>query len=90
MAGNGGDLTPSDSRRRRRWSTLRPALARCVSRIQAAGVQVKDLESGLLDFPPARGGEEILLCWRVGEPEVACWHASPRASRAAARSTRTS
>ena len=34
-------------------------------------MQVKDLDSGLLDFPSERDGAEILLCWRVGEPEVA-------------------
>jgi hypothetical protein len=50
------------------------ALARCVAELEAAGVQVKDLQSGLLDFPSERDGEEILLCWRVGEPEVAWWH----------------
>ena len=50
------------------------AIARCVSQLEAAGVQVKDLTSGLLDFPSERDGEEILLCWRVGEPEVAWWH----------------
>ncbi len=49
-------------------------LARCVAELDAAGVQVKDLTSGLLDFPSERDGEEILLCWRVGEPEVAWWH----------------
>ena len=50
------------------------AIARCVSQLEAAGVQVKDLSTGLLDFPSERDGEEILLCWRVGEPEVAWWH----------------
>ena len=49
-------------------------LARCVTELDAAGVQVKDLATGLLDFPSERDGEEILLCWRVGEPEVAWWH----------------
>jgi hypothetical protein len=50
------------------------ALARCLAEIEAAGVQVKDLDTGLLDFPSERDGEEILLCWRLGEPEVAWWH----------------
>ena len=50
------------------------AIARCVAQLEAAGVQVKDLTTGLLDFPSERDGEEILLCWRVGEPEVAWWH----------------
>jgi hypothetical protein len=35
---------------------------------------VKDIDTGLLDFPSLRGGEEVLLCWRLGEDEVAWWH----------------
>jgi hypothetical protein len=74
-AGNGAGLNP---RQVTALDTLvrqeREALARCVSQIQAAGVQVKDLDSGLVDFPARRGEEEILLCWRVGEPEVGWWH----------------
>jgi len=35
---------------------------------------VKDLDAGLVDFPAVRGGERVLLCWRVGEDEVAWWH----------------
>ena len=43
-------------------------------RIQSAGAQVKDLDAGLLDFPSLRDGEEILLCWRLGEDEIEFWH----------------
>jgi hypothetical protein len=50
------------------------ALARCVARIQELGVLVKDLDRGLVDFPALRGDEEVLLCWQVGESEVAYWH----------------
>jgi hypothetical protein len=35
---------------------------------------VKDPETGLLDFPALRGGEEVLLCWRAGEDAVEWWH----------------
>jgi hypothetical protein len=38
------------------------------------GVLVKDLDRGLVDFPALRGDEEVLLCWEVGEDEVAYWH----------------
>lgn len=43
-------------------------------RIAADGVQVKDTELGLLDFPALRDGREVLLCWHVGEDEIAYWH----------------
>src|SRR5207247_2575248 len=49
-------------------------IADCVRQIDEAGVQVKDLDEGLLDFPARRGHEDVLLCWKVGEPEVAFWH----------------
>ncbi len=42
--------------------------------ILARGVQIKDVRAGLFDFPAWRDGEEVLLCWRVDEPEVAFWH----------------
>ncbi len=35
---------------------------------------MKDLDSGLLDFPSKRDGDVVLLCWRVGEPEIGWWH----------------
>ena len=42
--------------------------------LQAAGVLVKDLDRGLLDFPSRREGRDILLCWHVGEEEIRYWH----------------
>jgi hypothetical protein len=42
--------------------------------IDAIGVQVKDLDSGLLDFPCILEGETVLLCWKRGEPRIAFWH----------------
>ena len=46
------------------------AVARCVQELEKLGVQVKDLDRGLVDFPALRDGEEVLLCWQVGEDEV--------------------
>ena len=43
-------------------------------RLERLGVLVKDLDRGLVDFPALRDGEEVLLCWQVGEDEVAFWH----------------
>lgn len=45
-----------------------------LSEINAIGVQVKDLEIGLLDFPCKVDGEIVLLCWRMGEPTITHWH----------------
>jgi hypothetical protein len=42
--------------------------------IDASGVQVKDLDIGLLDFPCVLEGETVLLCWKRGEPRIEFWH----------------
>ena len=45
-----------------------------VQEIDEIGVQVKDLESGLLDFPCRMDDEVVLLCWKAGEPAIEHWH----------------
>jgi hypothetical protein len=48
--------------------------AAAVRELVALGVVVKDLDLGLLDFPAVRDGEEVELCWQVGEGAVEYWH----------------
>jgi hypothetical protein len=45
-----------------------------LAEIEAIGVQVKDLETGLLDFPCLIDGETVLLCWKMGESRIEFWH----------------
>ena len=45
-----------------------------VAEIDAIGVQVKDLEAGLLDFPYRLDDKVVLLCWRMGETSIEHWH----------------
>jgi hypothetical protein len=45
-----------------------------VQEIDAIGVQVKDLDTGLLDFPCQLGEEVVLLCWKMGEARITHWH----------------
>ena len=45
-----------------------------IAEIDFIGVQVKDLEAGLLDFPCRLDDEVVLLCWRMGEPAIEHWH----------------
>ena len=42
--------------------------------IDAMGVQVKDLDIGLLDFPCEVDGQIVLLCWKLGEKAITHWH----------------
>jgi hypothetical protein len=45
-----------------------------LSEINAIGVQVKDLDIGLLDFPCEVEGRIVLLCWKMGEQSITHWH----------------
>jgi hypothetical protein len=49
-------------------------LQRVIERFEEMGCQLKDLEMGLVDFPTMYRGEKVLLCWRLGEPEISHWH----------------
>ena len=75
IRGNGGGIPPAqlaetaaDVERHAR------ELARAVDDIVELGIEVKDLDEGLVDFPALRGGETVLLCWRLGEDEIRYWH----------------
>jgi hypothetical protein len=45
-----------------------------LAEIDAIGVQVKDLDMGLLDFPCEVEGQTVLLCWKMGEDAITHWH----------------
>jgi hypothetical protein len=75
IAGNGGDLDPQEpGELDEQFQRESHALTQAAERLERLGVLVKDLDSGLVDFPALHEGEEVLLCWQVGEDEVAHWH----------------
>ena len=75
IAGNGGDMVPSDLHEAAdAIQREAEAISECAGRINAVGAEVKSLEEGLLDFPAERGDEVVLLCWKLGEDEIAYWH----------------
>ena len=75
ISGNGGDFDPQEpSELDEQLRREAEAVAGAVEELQGLGVLVKDLDRGLVDFPALRDGEEVLLCWQVGESEVAYWH----------------
>jgi hypothetical protein len=72
-----GGMLLSISHLARRRAEKDKALQRAkdsIAEIHAIGVQVKDLDVGLLDFPCEVKGETILLCWKLGEKSITHWH----------------
>ena len=50
-------------------------LVEIVKGFDKKGIQVKGLDDGLIDFPHIRAnGEEVYLCWKVGEDDILYWH----------------
>lgn len=46
-----------------------------IQTINELGIEIKSLESGLVDFPALRGnGEEVFLCWKIDEDDIEFWH----------------
>ncbi len=45
-----------------------------VNNIESCGVQFKSIDMGLLDFPSVINGQEVLLCWQLGESEITHYH----------------
>ncbi len=66
--GNGGNATLS----KLVWDFEK--LDNLLHQVQATGALVKDMSSGLLDFPAIRNGQEVYLCWKVGEEKIEYWH----------------
>jgi len=73
---NGGTFVniPQLARRKAEREKTLQRVKDAVAEIHATGVQVKDLDIGLLDFPCEVEGEIILLCWKFGEKEITHWH----------------
>jgi hypothetical protein len=75
IRGNGGGIPPAElAAATAEVDAVARRLAKLVDEIAAHGAQVKDLDTGLIDFPALRGGETVLLCWQLGEDEIAWWH----------------
>ena len=47
---------------------------RLLATLQAQGIVIRDIDRGLIDFPAVIDGEEVYLCWELGEDSVDWWH----------------
>jgi hypothetical protein len=77
VAGNGGGLDPGGAQRAQEdFEHAAASVSEAVEELTSLGVQVKDLDLGLVDFPARRpsDGATVLLCWRLGEETIRFWH----------------
>ena len=72
----GGSIPPHEDLAKKKAESLRltAQLKQAIDKIQAAGCVVKDLDEGLVDFPSMLNGQEVYLCWKLGEARIAYWH----------------
>ena len=59
---------------RNEYEQLMDQLNDLIDELRLVGVDLKDFERGLIDFPAWHDGREILLCWQRGEPAIIAWH----------------
>jgi hypothetical protein len=75
IRGNGGGIPPAElAEAAAEVDRQARDLSRAIDDIVELGVEVKDLDEGLVDFPALHRGETVLLCWQLGEEEIAYWH----------------
>jgi hypothetical protein len=68
VAADGGGVEGTD------WYRAQFSLREELEWVISRGIVLRDPESGLVDFPSERDGDEIYLCWRLGEPTIAWYH----------------
>ena len=59
---------------RTRTETAATHLRAAIEQVQSLGCVIKDLDSGLVDFPTLLRDDEVYLCWQLGEPGIGFWH----------------
>ncbi len=68
VPGNGGSEKGAE------LLTKSEVIAQLIAGLQEKGVQVKDIDIGLVDFPHIRDTKEVFLCWKLGEKSIGFWH----------------
>jgi hypothetical protein len=73
-----GDGDPASMERAGRHEAAMTEIAEGIRTLEGhlagLGIQLRDLEMGLVDFPAERDGRRVWLCWRLSDPHVAFWH----------------
>ena len=73
----GGMIPPREqiAQLRARKDMYGRALKDSFEKLQGTGCQLKDIDTGLVDFPTLYRDREVYLCWKLGEPGIGFWHA---------------
>ncbi len=72
--GNGHGLGAEMAHRKARVRAATDQIRQALEQVRGLGCEVKDLDSGLVDFPSEREGRPVLLCWSINEPAVLYYH----------------
>jgi hypothetical protein len=72
----GGMVAPRErvAQLRSRKDAAARGLKSTLEQIQEIGCQLKDIETGLIDFPTLYRDREVYLCWKLGESGIGYWH----------------
>jgi hypothetical protein len=77
LAGNGDPASPQEAARfEREAAQIGEGMRHLAGMLEELGIQLRDAEMGLVDFPGERDGRAVWLCWRLADPAVAFWHAT--------------
>ncbi|MGN6380916.1 MAG: DUF2203 domain-containing protein [Gaiellales bacterium] len=77
IGSNGGNLRKAEVQELRgQLEQSHRELRALLAELNELGVEVKDADRGLIDFPAVMDGQDVLLCWQVGEPRIGFWHTS--------------
>ncbi len=73
MGGSVVNRPPFVAAKQRREAATK-GLRKVIQELVDLGVQIKDLDAGLVDFPTLFRGQEVYLCWKFGETSIEFWH----------------
>jgi hypothetical protein len=76
MRGNGDPVHRGEQLRRQEVlsAQIQDGMDALISHLESLGIQLRDLENGLVDIPTQRDGQQAWFCWRLADAELAFWH----------------
>jgi hypothetical protein len=74
LAGTAPDADVAPTAQEERTAGYRERIASLVAHLEELGIEVRDLEAGLVDIPTVRDDAPAWFCWRLEDPELAFWH----------------